>query len=161
MGQKIRINTLYEMKNGLSSNNPGDKIYKNPECEPGFYKGGELIPGSSNKLPFTHVSKRHSNFYETIDLNIKSLDPNKLWKNKVKNDELNFQTTLVKDLDIWEENLKLLVQVEPPIQVPNPSGDKKKVITQNPKKKWIIFNINKIFKLLKFKKCNCLFKIFE
>jgi len=64
------------------------------------------------------------NFYETIDLKVKTLDPNKLWKNKVKQEELDFQTNMVKDLGQWEENI-LNVRVPPPQINNNP-----KVVTQ-------------------------------
>ena len=65
MGQKIRINTLSEMRNGLPSHVPGDKNYKNPEYTPGFYKERGLIVGSSNRLQNAEVGKRNPNFVKT------------------------------------------------------------------------------------------------
>jgi len=124
LGEKIRINTISEMRNGLPSHVPGDKMYKNPECTTGFFKEGGLIVGSSNRSQKTSLAKRMPNFYETIDLKVKTLDPNKLWKNKVKQEELNFQTNMVKDLGQWEENI-LNVRVPPPQINNNP-----KVVTQ-------------------------------
>ncbi len=47
MGKKIRIQTMYEMRNGLPMQSLGDKIYKAPEYIPGFFKEGGLIVGST------------------------------------------------------------------------------------------------------------------
>lgn len=47
MGTKKRIDTLYDQRNGYPLKSLGDKIYKNPEYMPGFYKEGGLIVGSS------------------------------------------------------------------------------------------------------------------
>jgi len=53
MGRKIRINTISEMRNGLPLEVPGDKIYRNPECLPGFFKDRGLIVGSTNKTNYS------------------------------------------------------------------------------------------------------------
>ena len=38
---------MYEMRNGLSMAALGDKIYKAPEYQTGFFKDGGLIVGST------------------------------------------------------------------------------------------------------------------
>jgi|Transcript_120 hypothetical protein len=48
MGSKKRISTIYETRNGLSMAALGDKNYKAPEYQPGFFREGGLIAGSTN-----------------------------------------------------------------------------------------------------------------
>ena len=47
MGTKKRINTFYEMRNGLPVSSLGDKIYKAPDYQPGFFRDGGLVAGST------------------------------------------------------------------------------------------------------------------
>jgi hypothetical protein len=47
MGSKIRVQNLYDQRNGLPLKSLGDKIYKVPDYMPGFYKEGGLIVGST------------------------------------------------------------------------------------------------------------------
>jgi hypothetical protein len=47
MGNKKRVNTLYDQRNGMNLTSLGDKIYKAPEYVPGFFKDGGLIVGST------------------------------------------------------------------------------------------------------------------
>ena len=47
MGQKIRVQTMYEMRTGLPMASLGDKIYKAPEYQTGFFFDGGLIVGST------------------------------------------------------------------------------------------------------------------
>ena len=47
MGSKKRIATIYENRNGLGMAALGDKNYKAPEYEPGFFREGGLIAGST------------------------------------------------------------------------------------------------------------------
>ena len=42
-----RARTL-ALRNGIPEARPGDKLYTDPSRAPGFYRGGEVIPGSSN-----------------------------------------------------------------------------------------------------------------
>ena len=48
MGKKIRVNNLYDQRNGLPMTSLGDKNYKHPDYTPGFFKEGGLITGSTN-----------------------------------------------------------------------------------------------------------------
>jgi len=47
MGTKMRVQTLYDQRNGMPLKSLGDKVYKTPEYMPGFYYEGGLIVGSS------------------------------------------------------------------------------------------------------------------
>ena len=47
MGSKVRINSQFEQRNGLPMLALGDKNYKTPAYEPGFFREGGLIAGST------------------------------------------------------------------------------------------------------------------
>lgn len=47
MGNKKRVGTMYEARNGLAMTALGDKVYKAPEYMPGFFREGGLVPGST------------------------------------------------------------------------------------------------------------------
>lgn len=47
MGSKKRVETVYDARNGLPLKSLGDKIYKMPDYQPGFYKEGGLVVGST------------------------------------------------------------------------------------------------------------------
>lgn len=96
------------MRNGLLSGAPGDKIYKNPEYSKDFYKEGGIVAGSSsfNNLHLQKTtSKRADNFYQTLDLTKKTLDPNKIWTNKVKKEEFEADYNYVKTLTNWDNTV--------------------------------------------------------
>ncbi len=45
MGKKARVETLYDARNGMPLASLGDKIYKQPDYQPNFFKDGGLIVG--------------------------------------------------------------------------------------------------------------------
>ena len=47
MGNKKRVNTMYEARNGLAMTSLGDKNYKTPEYMTGYFRDGGLIAGST------------------------------------------------------------------------------------------------------------------
>ena len=47
MGSKKRVSTMFDARNGLNMASLGDKNYKTPVYEPGFFKDGGLIAGST------------------------------------------------------------------------------------------------------------------
>jgi len=47
MGAKKRISTMYEQRNGLKMAALGDKPYKAPTYQPGFFREGGLIVGAT------------------------------------------------------------------------------------------------------------------
>lgn len=105
-GTKRKINTVEERRNGLSVVIPGDNLFKNPEWTDNFFQKGGLVVGSTNRWNHNKTERKgNNNFYETIDLKIQTLDPNKLWNNKVKKEELDGQLNYVKSLNIWEESI--------------------------------------------------------
>lgn len=104
---KRRIQSVKQQRNGIDFAAPGDKFYKNPECTVDFFKEGGLIPGSTNTINYLKtVGKKSNNFYETLNLKKKTLNPNKIWSNKVKIDELAYQTDYVMNLAKWDKNFK-------------------------------------------------------
>jgi hypothetical protein len=104
LGAKQRVPNLTLQRNGMPIRAPGDKFYKNPEHLFNFYKEGGLIPGSTNTINNKRtVSTKSYNYYETLDLNVKTLDDNKIWSNKLKNEIKNYDETYVKTLSNWED----------------------------------------------------------
>ena len=83
MNRKKRILSLGKNRNFMKLCKPGDKNYNCVENSPDFYKEGGLIPGSTNRINFRKTTRRgDDNFFQTLDLNIKVLDRNKLWSSK-------------------------------------------------------------------------------
>ena len=81
MTRKKRILSLYEQRNKMINSNPGDKNYKCVENSPDFFKDGGLIVGSTNRMNYNKTTrKRDDNFYQNLDLGIKVLNDEKLWK---------------------------------------------------------------------------------
>jgi hypothetical protein len=129
-GQKIRLPTLDARRNYINLNSPGDKIYKNVEYSPGFFKNGGLIVGSTNVIKYKQSSgKKSDNFYDSLDLNKKTLDPEKLWKNREVKESLEFDSNYVSNLKVWEEDI--LKSYLPP-KVKNDNID---IRNNSPKKK--------------------------
>ena len=102
------------MRNFYNKTSQGDKPYKNPEFSEDFFKGGGLIVGSTTNIQFNKtVGKKSNNFYETLNLETKSLDPSKVWDNKIKSEENQFQNKYVKNLNVWNNTvLKEFLPVE-------------------------------------------------
>jgi hypothetical protein len=106
LGSKAPIKNLSKMRNGFPSIVPGEKSYKNPEYSSDFFKEGGLIPGSTNVLHYLKtVSKKNYFFYETLDLNFKTLNPKKIWKNRQKQEIVDYDTNYVKMLKIWDKTV--------------------------------------------------------
>ena len=105
MTRKQRIYSLFDQSNGMINRYPGNKNYKNVENSTDFFKEGGLIVGSSNKINYNKTTKRgEDNFYQTLDLRLKILNDDKIWKNKITKENLNMDKTYVKNLNNWEEN---------------------------------------------------------
>lgn len=84
---------------------PGDKLYRNVDYSPDFFKEGGLVVGSTNSARYNKTcGKKANNFYDTLDLSVPTLDPRKLWNNKLKQEELIFNKDYVSNLASWEEN---------------------------------------------------------
>jgi hypothetical protein len=106
IGSKKRLETLENRRNYLPFLKPGDKDYRNPECAENFYKEGGLIPGSSNFPHFIKtVSKQSDNFYQTMNLSVRTLNQNKLWKTKVRQESFDFDSLYVKTLNKWDKTV--------------------------------------------------------
>lgn len=103
MGAKKRLDTLYDQRNGVTLKSLGDKIYKTPEYQPGFFKDdGFLIKGST----YVHLKRKpiavktgnskNIDFYSGIQLDKGPLNPNrKLWTDAVREEQLNEELSSV------------------------------------------------------------------
>jgi hypothetical protein len=105
-GQKAKLPTLEARRNFLSAYSPGDKIYRNVEYSPDFFKEGGLIVGSTNKISYNKSSGKKLNlFYSSLDLGVKVLDQEKLWKNKELRESIECDNRYVCSLNLWEEDV--------------------------------------------------------
>ena len=106
MNRKKRIYSLEEKRNNMKKCKPGDKNYKCVENSPEYFKMEGLIVGSTNKLNLKkNTRKGEDNFYQTIDLNLKILDRNKIWKTKLLLDSLNNDKQYVEKLNSQESKV--------------------------------------------------------
>lgn len=105
MNNKKLIKSLDERRNFMPIIAPGDKLYRNVDYSPDFFKEGGLAVGSTISARYNKtVGKKANNFYDTLDLSIPTLDPKKLWRNKIYKEEQNFNKDYVSNLNSWEEN---------------------------------------------------------
>ena len=105
MTRKKRILSLYEQRNKMIDTNPGDKNYKCVENSPDFFKDGGLIVGSTNRMNYNKTTRKgDDNFYQTLDLGIKVLNDDKLWKSKITKENMDMDKNYVANLNKWEEN---------------------------------------------------------
>ncbi len=105
INRKKEISNLDEKRNYMPIVSPGDKIYKNVDYCQDFFKEGGLVVGSTNSARYNKtVGKKANNFYDTLDLNIPTLDPKKLWINKINDEEQDLNKNYVSGLKEWEYN---------------------------------------------------------
>ena len=103
MNRKKRIVSLGEQRNYMKNCKPGDKNYTCVEYSPDFFLMEGLTVGSTNRININKTKRKgQDNFYETIDLNIKLLNPNKVFNTRELMDSLKFDKTYVKELNNWE-----------------------------------------------------------
>ena len=144
MNKKKRIISLDQQRNYYKKVNPGDKNYRYAEHSPDFFKEGGLIVGSTNKIRITdNFNKLRNNIYMTMDLNIKSLDADKLWENKAKKEREKREEDYVINLEQWEK--QYVKEIE--IHDDNKKGKKK----EKGKDGILIKNNEKIKKKVKIK----------
>ena len=107
MGGKKRVLSIEDQRNGMKMRVPGDKYYRTSEQFPTYYKEGGLIPGSTNSINYNKTQSRKAyNFYETLDLTKRVLDRNKLWDNKCKKEDFDFDKNYVEKIILnWEKNI--------------------------------------------------------
>ena len=107
IGGKKRILNIEEQRNGMKMRVPGDKYYRTSEQYPTYFKEGGFIPGSTISINYNKTQSRKAyNFYETLDLTKPTLDKNKLWENKVKKENFDFDKQYVeKNILNWEKNI--------------------------------------------------------
>ena len=106
MTRKGRILSMSQQRNNFNVYNPGDKIYDSVEYSPDFFKMEGIVVGSTHKIRLKKtVKKGDDNFYSTLDLNVKTLNPNKKWKQKCVIDELSQDQSYVNQLLSFDENV--------------------------------------------------------
>lgn len=106
MNRKKRVPSLYEQRNKFIHTNLGDKSYKVVENSTDFFKEGGLIVGSTNRINYNKTTRKgDDNFYQTLDLNVKVINDDKLWKSKVLKESLDMDQNYVANLNKWEENI--------------------------------------------------------
>lgn len=106
MNRKKRIYSLGQKRNFMKVCKPGDKNYNCVENSPDFFKGEGLIVGSTNRINYKKTTRKgDDNFYQTLDLNIKVLDRNKLWTSKELMESLNYDKKYVEQLNKWEDKI--------------------------------------------------------
>jgi hypothetical protein len=105
MTRKKRLSNLQAIRNGMQIISPGDKIYKNVDYSPGFFNLEGLVVGSTNTKKYKKsTTKKGDVFYDTLDLNVKSLNPEKLWTSKLLRESIECDSEYVKQLKLWESN---------------------------------------------------------
>ena len=103
MTRKKRINSLEQQRNYYNIVNPGDKNYRYAECSENFFKEGGLIPGSTNILRYSeNYNQIKNNIYEHMDLNVRSLDTDKIWNNKLERERKEREMKYVLNLENWD-----------------------------------------------------------
>lgn len=108
MNRKKRINSLEQQRNYYKLANKGDKNYRYVDCSQDFFKEGGLIPGSTNIFRVSeNYNKIKNNIYEYMDLNVKSLDTDKIWDNKLEREREENEIYYVSNLENWDlRNIK-------------------------------------------------------
>ena len=103
MARKKRINSLEERRNFFKIVNPGDKNFRYVDCSTDFFKEGGLIPGSTNILRYSiNYNKVKNNIYENMNLNVRSLSPEKIYDNKLEKELKESDVKYVSDLENWD-----------------------------------------------------------
>ena len=107
MGAKKRVQTLYEARNGCPMASLGDKIYKAPEYQTGYFNEGGLIAGSTNKARTgSQGNGKAIDFYAGLRLDTGPLNKGmKTYVQVCKEQELAEECGDVKDLKGWERNI--------------------------------------------------------
>ena len=106
MNRKKRILSLKHQRNNMKNCKPGDKDYNCVENSPDYFKLEGLIVGSTNRLNFNrNMRKGEDNYFNTLDLNVKVLDRNKLWTSKEISETLKFDKKYVEQLNNWEKKV--------------------------------------------------------
>ena len=103
MTRKKVIESLNMQRNGFLLYNPGEKPFSCVENSPDFFKMEGIIPGSTNtKNVRKTVSSKNDNFYSTLDLKVRSLNPDKLYSSKILRERLETETKYVNSLENWD-----------------------------------------------------------
>ena len=131
MARKKRINSLEERRNFFKIVNPGDKNFRYVDCSTDFFKEGGLIPGSTNILRYSiNYNKVKNNIYENMNLNVRSLSPEKIYDNKLEKELKESDVKYVSDLENWDTmNINIIENIK------KNENNNQKEVQKNKKKK--------------------------
>ena len=104
MGIKKAITDLPDKRNNLELKSLGDKPYKFSEESANFYKGGGLIPGSTQPEKMEKKSTGNTkivDYYANLDLTKPVPTKGLKWKDKLKLEALAEDKKAVNDLIKW------------------------------------------------------------
>ena len=68
MQRKKSNNSLYQRRNNMRVVTLGDKNYRFPDYQPGFFKKGELIPGQNIKWRPKTIPRKAGTMFENAKL---------------------------------------------------------------------------------------------
>jgi hypothetical protein len=100
LGPKKRLPNMQAVRNGLLIISPGDKIYKNVEYQKDYFKQKK----NEKKEYNLNINTSKINFYSDMDLNKGSLNPDKVWLNRINKERKEYDRSYIKNLELWEEN---------------------------------------------------------
>lgn len=111
-----------QTRNSIPVHSLGDKAYKHPTFQPGFYKEPGVYPGSTNVLRSRNRAKINMVDF-TIDANaVYPFYPTVKYSDRLEKDRIQLETKQVSDLDLWEENLQ---SAKAPVDLDNGKKDPK------------------------------------
>ena len=72
-----------------------------------------MIPGSTNTFDFKrNASKKSNNFYDSLNFKVNNLDHEKLWLNKIKKENFDYDSSFVKTLHEWDQKVLRLKELK-------------------------------------------------
>ena len=105
MTRKKRILNLSQQRNGFDVYYPGEKLYKCVENDIDFFKLEGIVVGSTHVPRHKRTQpKGEDNFYGTLDTEMKILNRDKIFKYKIKNEQLDTDKSYVLSLGNWDES---------------------------------------------------------
>ncbi len=95
------VDTKTQQRNGIGERSKGDKSYKRPEFESGFFEGEGLATGQTQRAQKKTISKLKA---DLKGIKIEPLEETRLWHNKVKAQQHQLDCGSLEDLEGWVDN---------------------------------------------------------
>lgn len=126
MTSKGRISDLNGQRGSYPMASLGDKNYKAVEYEPGFFKEGGLVAGSTNKMrPRNTGNGKTVDFYSGLQLDGPLNKNSKNYATVCKEQEHALEVGDVKDLRAWER--AILSETDPKYDPDDDSSDEEAI----------------------------------